>query len=372
MSLIIVMLFYGIRFLERKDFKNACLLGICAGFCGNLKISGIYVFAMIGGFYLLILTKEKKWSGKTFFVGLTATVVGFLSYLALTPAIWGQGFHLWKFLQWNLSNSTNFSRMDGKVLFDGTWYVHSTNPLPWYYLPKLIALTIPVYLSVLLWSSMGIWIYKGRKHQWDFEDRSYPLFALTSGIPVLAAMLCDPNLYNGWRHMYFIYGPMIVMMAYAVRYLLQQSEIRARRIATAMLVVLIGCNGVGIALTGQSSSAYTNILAGGDACGRYEMDYYGVTAKKVLKSLVDRYGEICIRSDGCGATIVNYYVLPAEYREKIRLVSSQEEIQAAMDQGKLVLGCVNPSYDILPEGEDVVWLEDWKAWGNTYMKIRKY
>ena len=86
MSLIIVMLFYGIRFLERKDFKNACLLGICAGFCGNLKISGIYVFAMIGGFYLLILTKEKKWSGKTFFVGLTATVVGFLSYLALTPA----------------------------------------------------------------------------------------------------------------------------------------------------------------------------------------------------------------------------------------------------------------------------------------------
>lgn len=172
--------------------------------------------------------------------------------------------------------------------------------------------------------------------------------------------------------MYFIYGPMIVMMAYAVRYLLQQPEIRARRIATAMLVVLIGCNGVGIALTGQSSSAYTNILAGGDACGRYEMDYYGVTAKKILKSLVDRYGEICIRSDGCGAMIVNYYVLPAEYREKIRLVSSQEEIQAAMDQGKLVLGCVNPSYDILPEGEDVVWLEDWKAWGNTYMKIRKY
>ena len=102
MSLIIVMLFYGIRFLERKDFKNACLLGICAGFCGNLKISGIYVFAMIGGFYLLILTKEKKWSGKTFFVGLTAAVVGFLSYLALTPAIWGQGFHLWEFLLWNL------------------------------------------------------------------------------------------------------------------------------------------------------------------------------------------------------------------------------------------------------------------------------
>lgn len=92
--------------------------------------------------------------------------------------------------------------MDGKVLFDGTWYVHSTNPLPWYYLPKLIALTIPVYLSVLLWSSIGIWLYKGRKHQWNFADRIYPLFALTSGIPVLVAMLCDPNLYNGWRHMY--------------------------------------------------------------------------------------------------------------------------------------------------------------------------
>ena len=65
MSLIIVMLFYGIRFLERKDFKNACLLGICAGFCGNLKISGIYVLEMIGGFYQMKLTKEINFFLKT-------------------------------------------------------------------------------------------------------------------------------------------------------------------------------------------------------------------------------------------------------------------------------------------------------------------
>ena len=49
-----------------------------------------------------------------------------------------------------------------------------------------------------------------------------------------------------------------------------------------------------------------------------------------------------------------------------------EIVKSREDQGKLVLGCVNPSYDMLPEGENVVWLEDWKAWGNTYMKIRKY
>ena len=372
MSLIIVMLFYGIRFLKRKDFGNACLLGICAGFCGNLKISGIYVFAMIGGFYLLLLTKEKKWSVKTFLVGLTAATVGFVSYLLLTPAIWGQGFHLWEFLQWNLTNSTEYSRMDGTVLFDGTWYVHSVNPLPWYYLPKLIALTIPIYLSILLWGSIGIWVYRGRKHQWQQADDFYPLFALTSGIPVVVAMVCNPNLYNGWRHMYFIYGPMIVMAAYAVRYLLQEQRKQVSRIATVVLFVLLGCNGVGIALTGQSSCAYTNILAGGDACGRYEMDYYGVTAKKILVSLVDRYGEVWIRADSCGAVIVNSYVLPSEYREKIHFVFSDEEIRDAKTQGKLVLGYVNPSYDALPEEADVTWLEDWKAWGNTYMRIQKY
>lgn len=372
MSLIIVMLFYGIRFIKYRDFLNACLLGICAGFCSNLKISGIYVFALIGGFYLLKLSIDKKWSMRTFLVGLTAAIIGFLCYLVLTPAIWGQGFQLREFLLWNLTNSTEFSRMDGRVLFDGIWYVHSENPLPWYYLPKLIALTIPVYLSVLLWCSIGIWIYKGRKLQWNSADGFYPLFVLIPGIPVLVAMLCSPNLYNGWRHMYFIYGPMVVLATYAVEYLIRGKQSHVSQIVTAILIALIASNGVGIALTGQSSCAYTNILAGGDACGRYEMDYYGVTTRKILISLVDRYDEIWIKSDGSGAVIVNYYALPTEYRGKIHLVSSEEEICNAREQGKMVIGCVNPTYDVLPEREDVTWLEDWKAWGNTYMRIRRY
>ena len=82
--------------------------------------------------------------------------------------------------------------------------------------------------------------------------------------------------------------------------------------------------------------------------------------------------EIWIKSDGSGAVIVNYYTLPTEYRGKIHLVSSEEEICNAREQGKMVIGCVNPTYDVLPEREDVTWLEDWKAWGNTYMRIRRY
>ena len=72
--------------------------------------------------------EREKVERENFFAGLTATVVWFLLF-GIDSGYLGQGFHLWEFCCGTFLNSTNFSRMDGKVLFDGTWYVHSTNPL---------------------------------------------------------------------------------------------------------------------------------------------------------------------------------------------------------------------------------------------------
>lgn len=369
LSLVLVMLFYGIRFIERKDFKSALLLGISAGFAGNMKISGLYVFAMVGLFYLIELTRSKKWSVRTFLVGVTAAGMGFFCYLLLTPAIWGEGFHLAEFISWNLFNVTNFSRLDGTVLFEGSLYRHSDNPLPWYYIPQIILLTIPIYISVLIISSLVLWcrnLKKGGKAQ-----RLYPLFALSAGIPVAVAMCSTPNIYNGWRHFYFIYGPMAVMAAYPLHALLlmgKKGTEKVKRVLTAGVGICLAVNIVGIAATGIFSVAYTNLLAGGNAEGRYEMDYYGVATKKIMMELAEEYDLICLHSDSAGAAIINQEVLPEKYREKIFLMNTEEGKRLAEENGEAVFYYVNPTYD-LDDTSELETVREYKAWGNTFARL---
>ena len=369
LSMVIIMFFYGIRFLDRRDIPSAWKFGLAAGLACNLRVSGIYVFAMIGGYYLLLLSFKKQWSKKNFCAGAMAAGTGACCYIALTPAIWGQGFHLISFLKWNLSNTTNFSRMNGRVLFENIFYQYPDTPLPWYYVPKLIILTIPVYILVLIVVSLLVWCKKCKKGGWP--EQLFPLFTLTAAIPIIMAATSTPNLYNGWRHLYFIYGPMIFMASYAVHCGILVWRGKGKKITMAILFVLILGDVLGIARYGIGSVAYTNLLTRGDAGGRYELDYYGVTSQKVLQSLADRYGRINIFSDSKGAVIINWAVLPSKYQEQIRILYTEDDVETARTLGEPIFGFVNTSYDVVDD-ENVNWLENWTAWGNTYVRIRQF
>lgn len=369
LSLVIVMLFYGIRFLDRRDFKSALLLGVSAGFAGNLKISGIYVFALIGLFYVLELTFRKKWSLCTFCVGAAAAGTGFLSYLALTPAIWGQGFQLVEFIRWNLVNAANFSRLDGTVLFEGHVFRHSAEPLPWYYLPKIMALTLPFYVTILIAGSLFLWIGNLKKRR--RTERLYPLFLLTAVIPITVAMVSAPNIYNGWRHFYFLYGPLVILAAYTLSYVFQMEKWKKPALLGVCLLLLY--NGMGIAKNGIFSTGYVNFLAGKSAEGKYELDYYGAATKKILTELVNRYEKIYIYPDSKGSVIVNYRALSAADRNKIVIVHSEEEArraekESAAEENTAFFYFVNTSYDE-PELKGREPAYEYESWGNTIVKL---
>lgn len=404
MSLVIVMLFYGIRFLERKDIKSAALLGISAGFACNMKVSGIYVFALIGGYYLVELTCRKLWNKRTFLAGLTAAGSGFLCYLLLTPAIWGQGFHLVEFIRFNLVNTTDFGRWSGRVLFEGQWYSNAVNPLPWYYLPKIILLTVPVYLSVLIVASIVLWIKNVRK--WGRAGQLYPLFAGIVAIPMIVAMASEPNIYNGWRHFYFFFGAMVILAAYTVHHLVEcmaaerpaadkaserktadgkavtqkradgesviRKKVPVRRIAFGILCLCILGNGVGIAKNGIYCVAYTNFLAGGNAEGRYETDYYGAATRKILLELGRQYEKAYIYSDSKGSVIATHETLPEKYRERIVLAYTEEDAQKAAQERAPVFFFVNTSYDDWEKYTENFTEIPYNAWGNTFVRLYIY
>lgn len=371
LTFIFMMLYFGIKWIKKKSYKQAILFGLTAAIACNLKVSGGFVFAALGILYLLNVTTSKSWNKKNFLVGLTALLTCILIYLFLTPAIWAEGFHLFEFFKWSLENSVNFSRNYGKVFFEGTMYQHWENPLPWYYLPKIMFLTLPLYVSVLILVGLFLTIKNIYKKQ-NKEERSYLILAaIVSFLPLFIAMISNPNIYNGWRHFYFLYPSILILLSYALLCILKNTRIK-KSIFFILIICILG-NGIGILINGSTSTMYYNLFAN-NPDKNYEMDYYGVSATKILQDIAkDKEEPIFVYSFSDWALLFNYEALEHTDKEKIILLRNEEELIEAMKEGRKPYYIYFETYDReykekIAEKEKV---KEYKAWGNTYATIYK-
>ena len=92
-----------------------------------------------------------------------------------------------------------------RVMFEGK-IIWSDN-LPWYYIPKNILITVP--LVILIFFLVPLFIAIGTKDTvhafWIF------LLYFTSLFPVVYIIYKGSNVYGGWRHVLFIYPPLVTL-----------------------------------------------------------------------------------------------------------------------------------------------------------------
>ena len=102
---------------------------------------------------------------------------------------------------------------DGDVLLFGSYY--TAKELPWFYIPAWFVITVPVIYSVLflvafLTDGLSL-IYKSVKLDLGWmRNRENRLVALSLSfflLPILVVISKGSTLYDGWRHLFFIYPP---------------------------------------------------------------------------------------------------------------------------------------------------------------------
>ncbi len=328
LGLTIVQLYYGFRFIKNKTFKEGIGLGVASAFACNLKISGFFTFGLIGLFYLMDLTKNRQWTKKHFLVGLLSILICFGLFIIITPAIWANGLHLIDYFSWSLQNSVRFSRNWGRVYFEHELFEHGTHPLPWYYLPKIICLTLPIYILVLFITSL---ILKFNNYRKNKGKEPFLLLALILlFFPIFVACVSNPNIYNGWRHFYFLYVPFLIIISYGL-HILMNSKYKKSFFLGVLFFVFI--NMIGIIKNDTYSSVYYNVLAR-NAGENYEMDYYGVTATKALKELSDRESTpLYVYGFRAWALELNYMFMEKVYQDKIVIIKDDEELKTLIEKG---------------------------------------
>jgi hypothetical protein len=201
--------------------------------------------------------------------------------------------------------------------------------LPVSYLPTWIAITTPPL--TLLFSVLGLLIFFRDALPTLRRDPSnrvlcFDVAMLGNGYLALAAILwLEPVVYDGWRHVFFVFPFIAYFAAYALARLVDHSSAalrwggRGAGITAAVATVLAS-----VALH-PHQNVYFNFLAGpnlGAVQQKYEIDYWGVAARQALERvLASCPGEVIVATPELPIK-ENRFILPADQAARLRYVST--------------------------------------------------
>ena len=382
LSFVLATIYFGIRFIEKKDFKDAILLGVVAGIASNTKIIGIFIFGIVGLVYLIHYIvdclKTKKFANKQLGVGVVAILGMLITFIMVTPAIWGSGnFQLIDHLKWCLTESTKFSRWNGSILFEGVVYSYANgDSLPWYYLLKMIFITTPPYLLFLYLIGVISIVFNYIKKKQLNRNHYFCMIFMCMFIPILVEIFTHAKIYNGWRHFYFVYGPIVLISIYGMYNLLNYLKLNYKKYiyfsigACALFYVVCSLK------YGVNNTAYFNVFVNSkDLSSEYELDYYGATAKQVLKQAIYNKKEdiVYIHARGYSYVIIenNCFKLSQLQKYQMRLVREEDEYEQLKKEGKEVYLYYNNVYDSKDSIKNLEKVYSETSWGNDVSALYK-
>ena len=173
--------------------------------------------------------------------------------------------------------------------------------MPWYYLPKSMAITIPV---VVIAGTGCFFLFLKKIHQ-SGTDLIYSLILFSVLFPMFFVIIQKSNLYSSWRQFLFLYPPVILIAATGLHYLISYSGKNSYKWGIFTVLILLLVHPVRFIIRNHPYEyIYYNQLVGGlkGAYGKYETDYYYVSQTAASEWLIEYLKEKGIDSASVGAT----------------------------------------------------------------------
>ena len=221
----------------------------------------------------------------------------------------------------------------------------NASALPWDYVPTWILVTTPLIVSALCVVGAGSTVAKLARNPRDFfcREQQRDLIVLCwFFLPVMGCVILRPIMYDGWRHLFFVYPALVYLAAVGMEVIATDatkscSDVRKQTVTAALAAALLLSLAPVVAFMVRNhpfEHVYFNRLAGRDMNEikqRFELDYWGLSYRKAL--------EYIVRSDSAPririftATYpgrVNVAMLPPRDRERLDFVHSDAEADYVM------------------------------------------
>ena len=319
-AVMMVIALYLARRAFRKDTLGAFLLcGIGVGLAINLRPFGLMLLPMILAMRALDLWQAGSAERKRILIASAAFLAAALGTVCIIhPYYWENPLRIIESVRL-LSRHPNYA----ENLFMGK--IYRPDAVPWIYIPVWFAITAPP-LTLLLGAIGGAavcWqaITRPLAALRDRETRFRIVLLGCFALPVATATILQSNLFNGWRHMYFLWTPFCLLAAVGLHTI---ANIRMRegirkfgarlpvwvrrgvRLRMARRALAYGIAGVGLITTLTAMAAlhphqqvYFNALTDTKTPGaldkRYDMDYWILAERQSLEYLLARYPDDTLR-----------------------------------------------------------------------------
>ena len=312
MHLFIVSIYTMVKFLRKPNLRTALWHAVTCGFLIDVRILGAFVPVFTTIIWGLNSASDKSYaqsSIRSFIVFGCAT--GFFM-IAFWPTLWHNP--LVEF-QAALAKMSAYP-WDDEILFDGTFLI--PQEMPWYYLPKWMIISSPIFVTVL--SVIGI-VSWSADSQLRKTTRLVPFLWVV--IPLGMILWTNATVYDGWRHVFFLYPPIIIVATHGSRFVFQ--TVLTHRYATFIPLGFLLFPAFWMAKNHPHQNVYFNSLTANDAWKKYEMDYWGLSYKQAYEYLVQHQpeGELHV-SVANTPGFYNHWTLSAKDQERIEFVDRTE------------------------------------------------
>lgn len=322
MSMIILCFWFFIKMTESRKSLYAVLFAVFGAFAANMRMTGIFFFGVAGVLYLITLTVKKEWSKKNFLLGILAVFTFVSFYILLTPVAWKDPV---AFLSYVFGRSSNYSDWDGRVFYMGA----AQRPVPWHYIPVMIAITTPILLVLLIivgnLTAIASAARTKAKDIFAGPLKFYLMGLVFTWIFIGYAMIRQPILYDSWRHFYFLNGLLITLAVFGVKKIVDLLKGNFKRVVIGIVALQLLASGLIIAVNHPYELTYFNFFAGNDPAAMYEMDYWNVTQANALMKLIDTVDSDKVISVtaaewvSADGLLKAYNILPEAYKSRMKV-----------------------------------------------------
>ena len=328
-----------LRYLERTTLRNALVHGLACGVLISTRIAGIIVPAITVGFLVLELyfsRSRKVYLGRATISLLAYAILMVLVVVCAWPMLWTDPLG-------NFVSAFKVSANDPWPF----WEIYmgakvKGSEVPWHFTPVWMLITTPPLYSVL--ALVGLWgmvsSRAGLRRSY-LKNRGLLVCLLCFLAPLVAVAVFGSTLFNGWRHMYFVYPGYLALAVAGLVYLWRRcgaaSSAGHKKIGR---VVVAGAVLASVTFTAAfmirshpHQIVYFNLFAGGlkKAKQNFQVGYWGAEYKEALEYLLENVqaheGRYPIFLSDNPPTLLpvlfNTKIIPVQHRHKFAVVTSK-------------------------------------------------
>ena len=276
----------------KTNYKDliGLLLGTALTF--SIRLQGLLLFVYLGLFGVLFILLNKETFKQIISITRFFLIIGIVMILGMTlgfmtyPIFWDKGYMFVYEAMTFLQNSPQ----KHPVLFEGA--LVDTSKLPYYYLPKMMLITIPFFAFFMFFVSL-FYFTKNIGKKALFFDAFIFLFSFL--FPIIYLVLKGTDLYNSWRHELFVYPSFIMFSLLGFILLVNSIEKKVLKYTFISIVIVLTLKtGYWSFKNAPFQYVYYNEFVGGTkgAFKKYDLDYLQISLEPTLQTFIkDHIGE---------------------------------------------------------------------------------